>query len=70
MQSILTASADNNGIKYCYVWSNEHAVPFADNRCWVRGRHSGTRWVGKTLSHNQEDNSATHIHVILFVMFN
>ena len=42
--------------------SNEHAV-IAE--IW-RANHSGTRWVGKTLSHNQEDN--THIHVTLFVM--
>ena len=52
------SAADNNGIKYCYVANNEHAV-IAE--IW-RANHSGTRWVGKTLSHNQEDNASYSCH--------
>ena len=51
-------AADNNGIKYVYQASNEHAV-IAE--IW-RANHSGTRWVGKTLSHNQEDNASYSCH--------
>ena len=53
-----TNAADNSGIKYVYNASNEHAV-IAE--IW-RANHSGTRWVGKTLSHNQEDNASYSCH--------
>ena len=52
------SAADNNGIKYVYVASTEHA---AICEIW-RANHSGTRWVGKTLSHNQEDNASYSCH--------
>ena len=52
------SAADNNGIKYVYVASTEHA---AICEIW-RANHSGTRWVGKTLSHTQEDNSSYSCH--------
>ena len=52
------SAADNSGIKYVYNASNEHAV-IAE--IW-RANHSGTRWVGKTLSHNQEDNASYSCH--------
>ena len=51
------SAADNSGIKF-YNASNEHAV-IAE--IW-RANHSGTRWVGKTLSHNQEDNASYSCH--------
>ena len=38
--------------------STEHA---AICEIW-RANHSGTRWVGKTLSHTQEDNSSYSCH--------
>ena len=48
------SAAENNGIKYVYNANNEHAV-IAE--IW-RANHSGTRWVGKTRSANQEDNAS------------
>ena len=54
------SAADNNGIKYCYVANNEHAVIAS---IW-RANHSGTRWVGQTMSHNQEDNASYSCHSI------
>ena len=45
---------DNNGIKYVYQASAQHA---AVCEIW-RANHSGTRWVGKTRSHTQEDNNS------------
>ena len=47
-------SADNNGIKYVYNANARHASIVEI----YRSNHSGTRWVGKSRTHTQEDSSS------------
>ena len=54
------SAADNNGIKYVYRAAEQHA---AVCEIW-RANHSGTRWVGKTMSHTQEDNNSYSCHSV------
>ena len=51
---------DDNGIKYVYRAGTAHA---AVCEIW-RANHSGTRWVGKTMSHTQEDNYSFSCHSV------
>ena len=48
------ASADNNGIKYVYNANARHASIVEI----YRSNHSGTRWVGKSRTHTQEESSS------------
>ena len=51
---------DNNGIKYVYQASDQHAGIMS---IW-RANHSGTRWVGQTMTHTQEDNTSYSCHSV------